>query len=69
MNTIMMLKICRLFPDMYIMTAFIGIALAGAMAISHAFLTFKVSVSSDVDFLEADNCFFELCNYESKQPL
>lgn len=45
MKTIMMLKICRLLPDIYIMMAFIGICLDGANAISHAFLSFKVSVS------------------------
>ncbi len=67
MKTIMMLKICRLLPDMYIITAFMGSALAGAMAISHAFFTFKVSVSSVVDFVVVDNCFLELCKYESTQ--
>ena len=38
---------------MYIMIAFMGKALAGANAISHAFLIFRVSVSSVVgDFLD-----------------
>lgn len=45
MKTIMMLKICRLFPDMYIIMPFMGSCLAGARAISHDFLTFKASVS------------------------
>lgn len=62
MNTIIMLKICRLLPDMYIITAFMGSALAGAMAISHAFLTFSVSVSSTVDVF-GEKCFLELCGY------
>ena len=48
MKTIIMLNICRLLPDMYIMTAFIGSALAGARAISHDFLSFSVSVSEAV---------------------
>jgi len=47
MNTIMMLKICRLLPDMYIMIAFIGRAFAGASASSHAFLSLSVSVAVD----------------------
>lgn len=44
----MILKICSELPDMYIMIAFIGSAFAGARAISHDFLIFKVSVSSVV---------------------
>lgn len=46
MPTIIILKICKLLPDMYIMIAFMGICLDGAMAISHAFFSFKASVSS-----------------------
>jgi hypothetical protein len=45
MNTIMMLKICKELPDMYIIIAFMGNAFAGPSAISHAFLSFKVSIS------------------------
>lgn len=48
MNTIIMLNICKVLPDMYIMIAFIGNALAGARANSHDFLIFRVSVSSVV---------------------
>lgn len=48
-NTIMMLKICRLFPDMYIMIAFIGTCFDGARATSQAFLSFSVSVSTGLD--------------------
>ena len=55
-----MLKICRLFPDMYIITAFMGSAFAGAMAISHAFFIFRVSVSCGVDLFEFVTCFREL---------
>lgn len=42
---IMMLKIWRVLPDMYIMKAFIGMAFAGASATSQAFLTKRSSVS------------------------
>lgn len=62
MKTIMMLKICSELPDMYIMMAFIGSALAGASASSHAFLIFSVSVSSGVggfracDLADAERC-------------
>ena len=47
-KTIMMLKICSVLPDMYIMIAFMGICLAGARAISQDFLSFSTSVSSVV---------------------
>jgi hypothetical protein len=47
----MILKICNEFPDMYIMMAVIGSCLSGASATSHAFLIFKVSVSSVVGAL------------------
>ncbi len=40
-----MLKICNELPDMYIIIAFMGNAFAGPRAISHAFLSFKVSIS------------------------
>lgn len=45
---IMILKICRELPDMYIMIAFMGMVFAGAMAISHAFLRKRSSVSTGV---------------------
>lgn len=48
MKTIMMLKIWRELPDMYIMIAFMGSAFAGARASSHDFLILSVSVSSGV---------------------
>lgn len=48
MKTIMMLKIWRELPDMYIMIAFIGNALAGARASSQDFFILSVSVSSGV---------------------
>ena len=48
MKTIMMLNICSEFPDMYIMIAFMGKALAGARASSHDFFSFRVSVSAMV---------------------
>ena len=44
----MMLNICRELPDMYIMIAFMGKALAGAKASSQAFLSLSVSVSAVV---------------------
>lgn len=57
-NTIIILKICRLFPDMYIMIAFMGICFEGARAISHAFLSFRVSVSTGLDGAEvAEDCW------------
>ena len=43
-----MLKICKELPDMYIIIAFIGRALAGARASSHDFLSLRVSVSAVV---------------------
>ena len=43
-----MLKIWSVFPDMYIIIAFIGSALAGAKAISHDFFSFSWSVSATV---------------------
>ena len=57
MKTIMMLKICSELPDMYIIIAFMGSALAGAKATSHDFLSLRVSVSVVVGGLRA--CVFE----------
>ena len=48
MNTIIMLNICSVLPDMYIMIAFMGRALAGARAISQDFFSLSVSVSAVV---------------------
>ncbi len=56
MNTIMILKIWRLLPDMYIMMAFMGRALAGARASSHDFFILSVSVSSGVGGLRWASC-------------
>lgn len=53
MNTIMMLKICSELPVMYMPKAFIGRDFAGAMAISQAFLSFSVSISSGLGGLRA----------------
>ena len=44
----MILKICKELPDIYIITAFIGKAFAGAKANSQDFLSLRVSVSSAV---------------------
>lgn len=52
-NTIIMLKICSVLPDMYIMIAFMGRALAGARASSQDFFSFSVSVSAVVGGLRA----------------
>lgn len=49
----MILNICSELPDMYIIMAFIGNCLAGAMAISHDFLILSVSVSAVVGGLRA----------------
>ena len=57
MKTIMMLKICSVLPDMYIIIAFIGRDFAGAMATSQAFFSFSVSVSSVVGGLRTGCCF------------
>jgi hypothetical protein len=46
MKTIMMLKICKLLPDMYIMIAFMGSCFEGASAISQAFFSLSASVSA-----------------------
>jgi len=48
MPTIMILKICKEFPDMYIMIAVIGNCFTGAKATSHAFLSLRVSISAVV---------------------
>lgn len=56
MNTIMILKICRLLPEKYIMIAFIGSCFDGARAISHAFLTFNASVSTGFSGVAAACC-------------
>ena len=53
MKTIMMLNICSELPDMYIMIAFMGKALAGARASSHDFFSLSVSVSAVVGGLRA----------------
>lgn len=47
-KTIMMLNICSVLPDMYIIIAFMGSALAGARASSHDFFSLSVSVSAVV---------------------
>ena len=54
MKTIMMLKICSVLPDMYIMIAFMGNALAGARASSQDFFSFRVSVSAVVGGLRVE---------------
>lgn len=51
MKTIMMEKIWRELPDMYIPMAFMGSCLAGARAISQAFLSLRVSICSGVGCL------------------
>ena len=48
MKTIIMLNICSELPDMYIMIAFMGRALAGARASSQDFFSLSVSVSAVV---------------------
>lgn len=52
-NTIMMLKICSELPVMYMPKAFIGRDFAGAIAISQAFFSFNVSISSGLGGLRA----------------
>lgn len=51
-------KIWSVFPVMYIPKAFIGSCFAGAMATSHAFFIFSVSISSGVGAFRAvlDDC-------------
>lgn len=60
-NTIIILKICRLFPDMYIMTAFMGSCFEGARAISQAFLTLRASVSTGLEGVGCCCCCFCVC--------
>lgn len=43
---------------MYIMIACIGICFAGARAISHAFFSFRVFISSSVGCFRVDSCDF-----------
>lgn len=60
----MILNICSEFPDMYIMMAVMGSCLTGARATSHAFLSFKVSISAvvggarTVAVLDEEDCCF-----------
>lgn len=49
----MILNICRVLPDMYIIIAFMGRAFAGARASSQDFLILSVSVSAGVGGLRA----------------
>ena len=49
----MMLKICKELPDIYIITAFMGSALAGAKANSQDFFSLRVSVSEEVEGFRA----------------
>lgn len=62
MKTIIILKICRELPDMYIMIAFMGSCFAGARATSHDFLTLRMSVSSGVGGLRAC-CFASVARW------
>ncbi len=48
MKTIMILKICKLLPDIYIIIAFMGSCFEGASAISQAFFSLRASVSADL---------------------
>ena len=48
-----MLNICKVLPDMYIMIAFMGKALAGARASSQDFFSLSMSVSAVVGGLRA----------------
>lgn len=59
MKTIMMLKICRLLPVMYMPIAFMGSCFAGARASSQAFLSFRLSISSGVGALRGATADFE----------
>jgi len=52
-QTIMMEKICRVFPDIYAIMPCIGSCFAGPSAISHDFFNFSVSASSCVGGLRA----------------
>ena len=58
MNTIIIENICNEFPDMYPMIACIGSCFAGARATSHAFFSFKVSVSLGVGAFLPEACDF-----------
>jgi len=57
-TVIMIEKICRVLPDMYIIIALIGSCFAGARAISQAFLIFKSSVSAAVGGLIGFRAFY-----------
>lgn len=62
MVTIMILNICIVFPDMYIINAVIGNCLTGARATSQAFLSLRTSISAAVGgarvtFLETSKFF------------
>lgn len=56
-KTIIMLNICSVLPDMYIIIAFMGRALAGARASSQDFFSLSVSVSAVVGGLRV--AFFD----------
>lgn len=55
MKTIIMLNIWSVLPDMYIIIAFMGSALAGAKASSHDFLSLSWSVSAAVGGLRVES--------------
>ena len=55
-KTMKRLNICREFPVIHIPNAFIGSCLAGAMATSQAFLSFKESISAGVGVFRAVLC-------------
>lgn len=64
MAVIMMLKICKVFPDMYIMIAFIGMLFAGARAISQAFFRKRSSVSIGFTGDPPDCLLLDFCGGE-----
>lgn len=53
----MILKICRLLPDMYIIIAVMGSCFTGAKATSHAFFSLRVSICAVVGGARADEVF------------
>ena len=69
----MILKICRVLPDMYIMIAFMGSCLAGARAISQDFFNLSLSVSSAEGALRGccleEAARYELVNSANEMPL
>lgn len=65
----MMLKICRLLPDIYIIITCIGSCFAGAREVSQAFLSLRVAVSEALGWGRVMGFFCCLVSFVSLNSL